>query len=279
LSFNSDLLDDWKSLLEELGQTQFFRDTVIPGNLEEILSGPWEGIFHAFAGKEFNAENLDFLRDVEKWEASKDPAEAVALYKKYVPPGAPTQVNLPDWARSELVAEHDSGQMERAPANPFLFDTARKEIIKLIKSDTYLRFKSTASKAQEKMIHEDEAAMDWDNIEGRDQSATVVEPELTMDSIVTDQVMQTNDYWLKNLKKGESIDFVQVGRDVLLGDRHDARYYPLLNRQPEHCKGTLTMVEKGGAFGPGEIRVTGTNNKDDFTWAISSITKKKITFA
>jgi hypothetical protein len=71
----------------------------------------------------------------------------------------------------------------------------------------------------------------------------------------------------------------QAGEYVLLGDTHDPRYYKLLSQQNNYCQGTLTMAEKGGAFGPGKIAVVGSNDEDNFRLAIRDFSRKKITFA
>lgn len=102
---------------------------------------------------------------------------------------------------------------------------------------------------------------------------------LTMQDIRLDDVYQANHDAQKNLQKGESVDFVQSGTIVLLGKKHDPAYYLVLADQPNVCHGTLTMVSKAGAFGPGEIRVTGSNDPTKFKEGIRDFSKKKIAFA
>jgi hypothetical protein len=103
--------------------------------------------------------------------------------------------------------------------------------------------------------------------------------DLTMQDIKLDDVYQVNHDAQKDLKKGESVDFVQSGPIVLLGKKHDAAHYLVLGDQPDVCRGTLTMVAKAGPFGPGEIKVVGSNNPTKFKEGIRDFSKKKIVFA
>jgi hypothetical protein len=108
---------------------------------------------------------------------------------------------------------------------------------------------------------------------------------MTLDQIDTAKVATINQQVMKALKeppdsksKGDSVDFWQAGEYVLLGDTHDPRYYKLLQQEANYCKGSLTMAEKGGAFGPGKIEVFGSRDPDDFKAAIRDFSKKKISF-
>jgi hypothetical protein len=102
---------------------------------------------------------------------------------------------------------------------------------------------------------------------------------LTMQDVKLDNVYQANHDAQKDLKKGESVSFIQSGAIVLLGKKHDPAYYLVLADQPNVCRGTLTIVSKGGAFGPGEIRVAGSNDPTKFKEGIRDFSKKKIVFA
>jgi hypothetical protein len=101
---------------------------------------------------------------------------------------------------------------------------------------------------------------------------------LTMQDITLDDVYQANHDAQKDLQKGQSVDFIQSGTIVLVGKKHDPAYYLVLADQPDVCRGTLTMVSKGGAFGAGEIRVAGSNDPAKFKEGIRDFSKKKIVF-
>jgi hypothetical protein len=102
---------------------------------------------------------------------------------------------------------------------------------------------------------------------------------ITLDDIDTARVATVNEAAMKALAVGQSIGFLQFGEHVLIGqNNHNQLYFPLLQNQANSCQGTLTMLEKGGAFGPGAIRVDGSNDTDSFKAAIRDISKKKITF-
>ena len=93
-----------------------------------------------------------------------------------------------------------------------------------------------------------------------------------------DHVDQINEAEQKNLDEGESISFIQTGNIVLLGDNHHNLYYHFVRTQDDFAEGTVTMVEKGGTFSPGEISVTGAGDQAAFKEAIRRFSKKKIEF-
>jgi hypothetical protein len=106
----------------------------------------------------------------------------------------------------------------------------------------------------------------------------VTDSGITRDHISLDHVDQINEGEQKNLEEGASIDFIQSGNIVLLGDNHYELYYDVIKTQDDFAQGTLTMVEKGGGLSPGEISVTGAGNQNDFKEAIRRYSKKKIEF-
>jgi hypothetical protein len=130
-----------------------------------------------------------------------------------------------------------------------------------------------------------EAVATVDGASGVDAAEETDVGAMTLDDIDSAKVAEINQRVMKALKEpdstheGESIDFVQAGEHVLLGDKHDPRYYKLLSQQTNHCQGKLTMAEKGGAFSTGKIEVVGSNDEDQFKSAIRDFSKKKITFA
>jgi hypothetical protein len=156
---------EWKSALDNIGMTDFFKDTQIPESLDQIMSnGNWEVIFHQFAGSEYATENLDFLRAVATFESSGSLDQAAEIYKEFVPEGSPRQVNLPGGVRTDLEGIFGEGGSGFGPPN--LFDSAKNEVQNLLRRDTFPRFRTSAVAAQTEMGQE----TDWDNIEGRERS-------------------------------------------------------------------------------------------------------------
>lgn len=289
----------WKDLLTPLGLNDFFRDTVIPTELNDIFSNDnWDRIFYAYAQIEFNAENLDFLREVAKFEASGDLNLAAEIYTKFVSEDAPTQVNLQQFQRVEL--ENIFGPGKEGIGPPNLFDTSKAEIRKLVHKDSFARFRKTGEPAQREMARamvaaasEVDTETDWDNIGGRDHADAVsaagaadvdnaADSELrglTLDFIDDAAVLALNQEEMKKLVAvGDAVDFVQSGDYLLLGAGHHKLYYPLLGQQAGVCKGSVRMFAKGGAFSSGEVRVIGSNDQAKFKTAMQELTKKKVSF-
>jgi hypothetical protein len=156
---------DWKSGLDSVGMTDYFRDQQIPDSVAGILSdGNWEVIFHQFTQSEFSSENLDFLRSVAVFESSGDLNQAAEIYKGYVSTSAPRQVNLPESTRRDLDEIFGEGKDGIGP--PSLFDQAKREITNLLGRDTFRRFRTEGQAQQEKLA----AEIDWDNVEGRERA-------------------------------------------------------------------------------------------------------------
>ncbi|HWE57489.1 MAG TPA: hypothetical protein VG435_18425 [Acidimicrobiales bacterium] len=277
-----DTVADWKILLEELGMTEFFRDTAIPTTIEDLLKdGNWEVLLHAYAQKEFSAENVEFLRAVATFEASGDLNQAAEIYGQYVSADAAQQVNLPASMRKDL--EEIFGPDKEGIGPPSVFDSAKGEIIALLRRDTFVRFRAAAVAAQQKMMKEyvdansvTDDETDWDNIGGRDRADAA--GGLTLEDIDEGAVATVNATEMKALSVDGTVAFVQVGQIVLLGKNHDPQYYGVLGGQPTPQNGTLKMVSKGGAFGAGKVQVSGTTDTANFEAAIRQASQKKIDF-
>lgn len=156
---------EWQSGLDNIGMTEFFRDTQAPGSLEEVLSnGNWEVIFHQFCASEFSTENLDFLRAVAVFEASGDLNQAAEIYRQFISESAPQQVNISGGQRAPLDEIFGEGGDGEGPPN--LFDEAKAEVYGITRRDTFGRFQKAAATAQQEMGEE----IDWDNVEGRERS-------------------------------------------------------------------------------------------------------------
>ena len=106
---------------------------------------------------------------------------------------------------------------------------------------------------------------------------------LTRDRIDRSVVDAYNDSILKNLDKGEYCSYEQSGDIVFLEpaglDAVAPGYRAWIADADGHSQGHVQMVSKGRALDPGEIRVTGTRDRDAFKTAIRPVTRKKMTFA
>lgn len=280
-----DNVADWKPVLDELGMTEFFRDTAIPDLLEKLLENAnWEVILHAYSQKEFSAENVEFLRAVGTFETSGDLNQAAEIYRHYVSAAAPQQVNLSSAVRKDL--DDIFGPEGEGIGPPSVLDAARNEITALLRRDTFVRFKAAAGPAQKALMKEyvdanavTDTETDWDNIEGRGRGSDSADAGgMTIDEIDTDAVAAVNAEAMKNLAVEAGVAFVQAGAHVLLGQSHQAPYYTVLRNEPNYCTGTLTMVAKGGAFNPGKVKVEGSNDPQNFEAAIRASSKKKVDF-
>ena len=101
---------------------------------------------YAFCKEEFSAENVLFVEVVRQLEGlpcafPSLPPELTAadkisyIYRRFIPDGADSQVNIKAETRTEFVNAQAQGSL-----NVNSFDGARLEIEKLIESDTIIRF-------------------------------------------------------------------------------------------------------------------------------------------
>jgi len=110
--------------------------------LESVLSHP-TGFKHfaKFLQTEFSIENLNFYEASRKYaKISSDADRRIAgteIYNKYVDQNAPEQVNIPSDMREPITI---SVKKQEFPAD--LFDSALKEITKLMAKDSFRRFKN-----------------------------------------------------------------------------------------------------------------------------------------
>ena len=155
----------WKDALADTWMLDYVRDYQVPGSLEELwVDEGWYSIFYLYAQAEFSTENIDFLRTVEQFEQTGDLAAAEQIYKEFGSADAPRQVNLNGANRSALDAIFGAGGTGFGP--PSLFDAAKGEVWKLLRADTFMRFRDGAERAQTALGQ----AVDWDAVETREHS-------------------------------------------------------------------------------------------------------------
>lgn len=129
-----------------------------------------------------------------------------------------------------------------------------------------------------KATQEEAASEDDDSDSGGSGTVSTGVTQMALSDIDMAKVEELNQSAVKALNVGESLRFVQAGDVVLLGMNHNQAYYPLLRQEAECCEGTLKMVEKGGAFSPGKLAVSGSSDTEAFKSAVRDFSKKKITF-
>jgi hypothetical protein len=107
-------------------------------------------------------------------------------------------------------------------------------------------------------------------------------PGLTRDRIDRAVVDNYNDQVLKGMDKGDWTTFEQSGDIVFLEpaafDSFAPGYRAWITSQDDYRTGNLGMVQKGRGLDPGELKVVGTRDTDDFKRALRAVTKKKLTF-
>ena len=186
------------------------------------------------------------------------------VYPTYVEDGAPNAVPLPMGIRIRARTAIEGGGEDP--------DVVRESLRSEMDNTTYGYLGQFHTAVGEAQAAATEAA-DYQASED-----AVNESGMTRDHIALDYVDQVNEGEQKNLEEGQSIDYIQSGNIVLLGDRHHNLYYDVIKMQDDYAEGTLTMVEKGAGLSPGEISVTGTNNEAAFKEAVRRYSKKKIDF-
>jgi len=112
--------------------------------LEELL-GTARGLsfFMEHCRREFSEENLLCYQDIEMFRRHTNREGFMRLFTKYFAHHAPFPVNLPDSVLSAIRrAEGDLVTMELQQIQ-VVFNDARKELLRLMETDTYLRFLRT----------------------------------------------------------------------------------------------------------------------------------------
>ncbi|XP_043093947.1 regulator of G-protein signaling 5 [Puntigrus tetrazona] len=108
-----------------------------PQDLESLLSSkPGIQAFRGFLRSEFSEENLEFwlaCEDYKSTSGSRLAARAQNIFKQFVDPDAPREVNLDSETREALV-----GLMEEPAADTFL--QAQRRIFSLMAKDSFPRF-------------------------------------------------------------------------------------------------------------------------------------------
>ncbi|XP_016139719.1 regulator of G-protein signaling 4-like [Sinocyclocheilus grahami] len=109
----------------------------LPQDLESLLnSKPGVQVFRCFLRSEFSEENLEFWLACEEYKSasgSRLPARAHNIYKQFINPDAPREVNLDGETREAL-----TGLMEDPTAQTF--DEAQQRIFSLMAKDSFPRF-------------------------------------------------------------------------------------------------------------------------------------------
>ncbi|KAK5977849.1 Regulator of G protein signaling domain protein [Trichostrongylus colubriformis] len=96
-------------------------------------------LFREFLKKEFSDENVDFWLECEEFKKLKEGKKATIqraheIYKEYVAPAAPKEVNLDSDTRAATKAAMESG------CKPDTFSLAQSRIEQLMAKDSYRRF-------------------------------------------------------------------------------------------------------------------------------------------
>ena len=102
--------------------------------------------FRRFVKSELSQENLDFWLAVENFRKNnssgktskcKSLLEAKKIYRKFVAPGASSEINV-EISHSRNISQ----RLSLADIDHGIFDAAQREIYLLIKRDSFPRFKS-----------------------------------------------------------------------------------------------------------------------------------------
>lgn len=122
-----------------------FNETISLNHLLEVPLG--RKLFRIFSVHEHSEEELDFLLDIEDYQATPSPKKAESIMKKYVlSQTADNMVNLSSERRKELLDLHESRKWSHNS-----FDRAQSEIYTLLSTDSFSRFKRSPL-FQEKLL-------------------------------------------------------------------------------------------------------------------------------
>jgi hypothetical protein len=104
--------------------------------------------------------------------------------------------------------------------------------------------------------------------------------EMTYADLDEDYIASLNEQNLKDLAEGQEVKCLGYGTYVLIG-QFPPGYERAVMSYDKAWYGTLTMKQKGGAFSPGKVTMTGCDGQDQewFKTAFRRVSKKAITFA
>lgn len=273
-----------------LEKTSDWKDQAEPAMLEQLEKGlapetlsacradqQWLRTYRFFAEKNLVTENLDFLEEVEEFRRTGDMTLAKKIYEEYVPSRAQRQLNLSVSNRTALEEIFEDEDEPIGP--PSLFEMSYEEIYKLTDTDSYKRFKKITGDVGKDLAAENGKK---DEPEKYIEVGAPEEIELTRDQIQDEVVDNWNQIALKKLNKGDQAKFYEIG-DLVIIDADDPAgmqpYVTWARSQQDVMNGaTITMVEKGGVFDPGSIKVVGVQHAGAFEAAIKRISKKKIIY-
>lgn len=114
---------------------------------DTLVNEAWASVYYFFAKSEYNTENVDFIAAVDDFKRSGSMDMAKQIYNRFVPGGAPEQINISSDTRTNL--EGIFKDQEEPVGPPNLYEAAYDEIYRLVQSDSYARFKRVASQAHE----------------------------------------------------------------------------------------------------------------------------------
>jgi hypothetical protein len=261
--------EDWMIVL--------LKSTAVPATVPECQRDQqWWEIFGLYAAANLADESVDFLNAVDEFKRLNSMDKAQEIYDQFVSTSAPRQVNL---YSGNLTPLQDVFEVEDAPLGSLdMFDAAYAEIQQLLEQDTYKKYKIVAENVSTELRKEAE--------EGGEHLAprTIGLPQqvkLTREMIQDEIVDGINEVALKDLQKGISLNFWQIEDLVVLHAPYlndESQPYLSWARANSDHAGTITMKEKGGAFGAGSISVRGATDQATFKAAIARISKKKVVF-
>ena len=266
----------WKAEAEDWMVQQLRADSPPAKMADCIADENWSQIYRFFCEKNFVTENLEFLEEVRVYKAAPSVDEGDRIYDKFVPSSAETQINL--YSDNKLALDTWKQNPGRQ-ADADLFDPAYVEIWNMTENDSYARFIAKTAEVKKELLAED----DQDGEEEADEieiSAPQLK-ELSIDDVEQAVVDQWNERTLKDLKQNAKADFIQIDDLVIMvhPEGKDAQpYVKWARKQPGRAEGTVTMVEKGGAFSAGSVRAEGTGDQGSFEAAVKRVSKKKVTF-
>ena len=238
---------------------------------------PWAALFRIFSTDERSTENLDFLDAVDSFNKNGYP-DAEDLYNDYVKTDAEEfAINLSGHIKDRFPDALQNGDTTVLKA---LIDEAYAEVSQLIGEDTRLRFVEAIRV---------KARPAWQADEEVQAKAYVSVPrEATKRPPDNELVVRVNQQVLKDLPPSSSANFYQA-KDLLIiaatgkdGKELDGQHgLEWIQDQAEFAQGKITVIERGGAFGRGKVRVEGVADKDktSFEAAFGKVSKKEITYA
>lgn len=130
-----------KEVVEKLQELESIKD------INQVLKSDFAEEFRDYCKKEYALENLEFL------EALQKRATPLSIYKQFIPPDAPSMINISGPEQKELVAKYGpivEGNPSRNRPDLADFRDAKATIEKAVYRDTWNRFKNVKIKELEK---------------------------------------------------------------------------------------------------------------------------------